>query len=242
MFNLTKAFIMSVAMHGLALLLIMYAISPLNLPGSPEGERILLVDLVAKKISSVAKSSSFSSDKRESKKETFERKTHLLKAQNTATKKSDEIELIDNVKTEVTSPPIDPETMPPVKNAHLADKDRAEKDSKMSRAMTGSSSPSATKTDGPHMQQTLGSDFIPLILAKIEAAKIYPRSAIRRGLEGAATVKFRIRPDGQVDEVNLVRSSGFDVLDRASIRAIKKAAPFPYVDFWLKVAVNFKLT
>ena len=112
----------------------------------------------------------------------------------------------------------------------------------MSRAMTGRGSPSATKADEPDSHQTLGSDFIHIILAKIEAAKIYPRSAIRRGLEGAATVKFRIRPDGQVDEVNLVRSSGFDVLDRASIRAIKKAAPFPYVDFWLKVAVNFKLT
>ena len=242
MFNLKKAFVISVAMHGLALLLIMYAISPLNLPGNSEGERILLVDLVAKKISSVAKSSNFNSDKRESKKETFENKTHLLKAQNRVTRKKDETDTVKNVNTEITSPPIDPEITPSVKNASLVNTDRSEEGSKMNRAMTGSGSLSATKTDGPHIQRTLGSDFIPLILAKIGAAKVYPRSAVRRGLEGAATVKFRIRPDGQIDEVNLVRSSGFDVLDRASIRAIKKAAPFPYVDFWLKVAVNFKLT
>ena len=57
MFNLTKAFIMSVAMHGLALLVIISAISPLNLPGNPKGERILLVDLVTKKLSSTVKPS-----------------------------------------------------------------------------------------------------------------------------------------------------------------------------------------
>ncbi|MBE9503506.1 MAG: energy transducer TonB [Proteobacteria bacterium] len=242
MFNLKKAFVISIAMHGLAMLVIMYAISPLNLTGNPEGERILLVDLVAKKISSAAKSSSFNSDKIESKKAAFKSKALLLKAQNRLTKKVDEADRIKDVNTEDISPPIDPETMPSVKNASLVNRDRPEKESKMSRAMTGSGSPSTAKTDGPVKQQALGSDFIPLILSKIEAAKIYPKSAIRRGLEGAATIKFRIRTDGQVDEVNLVESSGFDVLDRASIKAIKKAAPFPYVDFWLKVAVNFKLT
>lgn len=81
-----------------------------------------------------------------------------------------------------------------------------------------------------------------LILDKIEAAKWYPRVARKRGIEGVAVVKFRITPDGNVMDIMIDKASGFSILDNAAIKTIRRAAPFPFFDSLLKVAVTFKLT
>ncbi len=85
------------------------------------------------------------------------------------------------------------------------------------------------------------SESLRLILARIEAAKYYPVRARKMGIEGTAVVRFRLRPDGGVEEVEIVRTSGHRVLDLASMRAITRAAPLPYAKGWLRVAVSFKL-
>ena len=89
---------------------------------------------------------------------------------------------------------------------------------------------------------TVDPSLVGIILARIESAKVYPKAAVRRRLEGTATVKFRIAPDGTVEEIHIVESSGFSILDRASVKTVKRAAPLPYIDSWLKVAVSFRLT
>jgi TonB family protein len=82
---------------------------------------------------------------------------------------------------------------------------------------------------------------LSLIIRKIEAAKRYPRMARKMGIEGTAIVRFKLRPEGQVEAVEIVDSSGSEILDKASLETVRAAAPFPYKEGWLKVGIVFKI-
>lgn len=55
----------------------------------------------------------------------------------------------------------------------------------------------------------------------------YPAVARRMGWEGRVVVAFVILPDGAVRDVRVVRGSGFPVLDRSAVEAVRSASPFP---------------
>ena len=79
------------------------------------------------------------------------------------------------------------------------------------------------------------------IIRKIEAAKRYPRVARKMGIEGTAIVRFKLKAGGQVEAVEIIGSSGSEVLDKASIETVRDAAPLPYKEGWLKVGIVFKI-
>ena len=79
------------------------------------------------------------------------------------------------------------------------------------------------------------------IMRRIEKAKRYPRMARKMGTEGQATVRFRIKPDGKVEGVELMESSGSEILDQASLETVQRASPLPYKEGWLKVVIVFKI-
>jgi TonB family protein len=79
------------------------------------------------------------------------------------------------------------------------------------------------------------------IIRKIEVAKRYPSAARRRGIEGKAIVRFKLKPQGQVEAIEIVESSGSEILDRASLQTVRDAAPLPYKEGWLKVGIVFKI-
>jgi protein TonB len=79
------------------------------------------------------------------------------------------------------------------------------------------------------------------IIRKIEAAKRYPRAARRMGVEGTAVVRFKLKPQGQVEAVEIAESSGSEILDHASLQTVRDAAPLPYKEGWLKVGIVFKI-
>jgi TonB family protein len=86
-----------------------------------------------------------------------------------------------------------------------------------------------------------GDSVIAEIIRRIEKAKRYPRIARKMGTEGQATVRFRIKTDGKVEGVELLESSGSEILDQASLETVLRAAPLPYKDGWLKVIIVFKI-
>jgi protein TonB len=86
-----------------------------------------------------------------------------------------------------------------------------------------------------------GDSIIAEIMRRIEKAKRYPRMARKMGIEGQATVRFRIKADGKVEGVELMESSGSEILDQASLETVQRAAPFPYKAGWLKVEIVFKI-
>jgi TonB family protein len=80
-----------------------------------------------------------------------------------------------------------------------------------------------------------------LIQAALERAKTYPSLARKRGIEGIAHLRFKILPSGAVERVELVKSSGYEILDAASVRTIYQAGPLPYVKGWIEVPIAYHI-
>jgi len=103
----------------------------------------------------------------------------------------------------------------------------------------GPGSAAATGIDGG--QGGLSSDQWRQLHSAIEQAKTYPRLARERGIEGTVLVRFKVLPSGAVDSVAVVKSSGSDVLDSATVKTIFRAAPMPYVSGWVEVPMSYVL-
>ncbi len=54
----------------------------------------------------------------------------------------------------------------------------------------------------------------------------YPEQARQRGIEGELRLRVALKPDGSVQEVKLLQSSGHALLDRAAMRIVHLAAPY----------------
>lgn len=60
----------------------------------------------------------------------------------------------------------------------------------------------------------------------IELVWTYPGEASRRGMQGEVGLEFSIGKDGKTSQIRVIKSSGYPVLDRAIVEAIKLASPF----------------
>lgn len=54
----------------------------------------------------------------------------------------------------------------------------------------------------------------------------YPAEARRNNIEGELRLLLMLMPNGAVDEVRILKSSGHDILDRAALQIVRKAAPY----------------
>jgi len=79
------------------------------------------------------------------------------------------------------------------------------------------------------------------LMEAIERVKKYPRLARERGMEGVVRLRFMLNHSGGVDAVELVKSSGYEILDSASISAVYRAAPMPYVNGWVEMPMRYVL-
>ena len=79
------------------------------------------------------------------------------------------------------------------------------------------------------------------------AAPTYPPAAYRDGLEGAVTLRLRISARGAVTAVEVVRSSGHDILDEAAVNAARRFRAKPArrhgqpIARDVKIDIQFKL-
>lgn len=75
----------------------------------------------------------------------------------------------------------------------------------------------------------------------------YPQRSIELNQQGEALVRVRLDPDGSVAEILLWRSSGFPLLDRAALAAVRGWHFFPAVRdgrpvaAWVEIPVRFHL-
>ncbi len=90
-------------------------------------------------------------------------------------------------------------------------------------------------------KETLSPDIAALIANAIARVKKYPHFARKRGMEGTVHVSFSISTDGIPQEIKILKSSGFRILDLATLDIIKQAAPFPYIDSRIEVPVAYRL-
>jgi protein TonB len=87
-----------------------------------------------------------------------------------------------------------------------------------------------------------GNWILSKIRNKIEGARYYPPEARRQRLEGKSSVSFEIAEDGSVSNLAITRSSGNPLLDDAALETIRRAAPFPYYEGPINLALKFSLS
>lgn len=79
---------------------------------------------------------------------------------------------------------------------------------------------------------------------KIVANLQYPSKARKRHIEGRTIVKILINSEGELVTAEVAESAKHAMLDRAALRAVKKAAPFskpPAENITLYIPITFKL-
>jgi TonB family protein len=72
-------------------------------------------------------------------------------------------------------------------------------------------------------------DYFRILRERIQSKWSYPREAGDRGIGGSLVIEFHIAKDGRLSYLELVRSSGVEVLDEYAVNAVKLAQPFPPV-------------
>ena len=75
----------------------------------------------------------------------------------------------------------------------------------------------------------------------------YPMIARKKGWQGRLVLNVRISENGDVLNINVVRTSGFKILDKTSVKTIKKWKFTPArlgkknVEDYLNIPISFKL-
>ena len=93
------------------------------------------------------------------------------------------------------------------------------------------------------LEQAYVNEYFTYIRDKIVKNLFFPPTARKMGWSGKVSVSFVICRDGRVEQVRIVQSTGFEVLDRNVVNAIKRASPFPRppVEAELTLPIVYKL-
>lgn len=93
------------------------------------------------------------------------------------------------------------------------------------------------------LQQGYVNEYFAYIRDRIVKNLYFPPAARKMGWSGKVCVSFVICRDGRVEQVRIVQSTGFEVLDRNVVDAIKRASPFPRppVEAELTLPIVYKL-
>lgn len=76
---------------------------------------------------------------------------------------------------------------------------------------------------------------------KIESIWVYPPEAAAKGIYGDLWIQFTIKKDGRLGPIELVRTSGYKMLDDAAMKALKDGEPYwPLPDSWGKDSYTIK--
>lgn len=80
--------------------------------------------------------------------------------------------------------------------------------------------------------------------AAVNANKVYPPMAVRRGLTGSVTIQTTIDSSGTITDVSVIESSGQRILDDAAVQAAYSVGSYPNPtggDYRPKTTVTFNL-
>lgn len=89
-------------------------------------------------------------------------------------------------------------------------------------------------------REHLYASYMSAWIAKVERIgnMNYPEAARREGIEGSLVLSVDILPDGGIDQVRVLRSSGHSVLDEAAVRIVRLSAPFAPLPEEIKAQVD----
>jgi len=91
--------------------------------------------------------------------------------------------------------------------------------------------------------QSIDLQKIEVIREIISKSIRYPRRAVILGLEGRVELTFTITETGEVKDIRILKSSGYEILDRAALEALNRSQDkFPNVNRDLRVTVPLNFT
>lgn len=90
---------------------------------------------------------------------------------------------------------------------------------------TGSGA-SATPGNDPRARQQ-EQNYFAMVSAHLNRRKVYPAEARQARQQGVVTVRFTVDRSGNVSGASIKRSSGHEVLDRATLDLLGRVAPLP---------------
>ena len=106
-------------------------------------------------------------------------------------------------------------------------------------------SPSLNKAHPKKAQQyDIGKEQLARIRTMIENALCYPAIAKKLRLEGVVLVSFSLRPDGYVQNIQIVSSSGSSVLDKKAVQTVASLdGEYPHLEkkVDLSLPISFSL-
>lgn len=90
--------------------------------------------------------------------------------------------------------------------------------------------------------------YLANVRKSIESHKRYPKRAALQRLEGRVGVRFFLSGSGLIDQLEISKGSGHDLLDKAALNAVRNAVPFPQMptgifakDIQLELTIVFEL-
>lgn len=107
--------------------------------------------------------------------------------------------------------------------------------------------PAPAAAPPPLAEQPVYLEYLGKVRLEIDRRKRYPVMALRGGQRGVAVVDFELDSQGRLRRCELVESSGYKLLDRAAIKAVRRAAPFATLpgqigpNLALRVPIRFEL-
>lgn len=94
----------------------------------------------------------------------------------------------------------------------------------------------ASQKRGIHLigEKTVDKSLLKLLGEAINDHLYYPKAALDFNVRGVALVGYTVAPDGRVTDIQLVKSSGANVLDQAALSAVNHISPVKGAGEFLK--------
>lgn len=78
-------------------------------------------------------------------------------------------------------------------------------------------------------RQNILDGYLAIIRTMLERNKEYPLWGKRNGWEGTVRLHFVVSRDGTIEDINVIGSSGFSILDRTAERTVRRIGKFPSI-------------
>lgn len=79
------------------------------------------------------------------------------------------------------------------------------------------------------------------LIKKFDTNFIYPKLAKRRNWQGKVILSLHISPVGKIENIHLITSSGYDVLDNAAMTSLRKVGKLHDISLWFSNSINLHL-
>ncbi|MBI4715585.1 MAG: energy transducer TonB [Nitrospirae bacterium] len=125
----------------------------------------------------------------------------------------------------------------PFCNSESVCPENRQKQEREAESRSASVAPLHPPGDGPaERRDKILDDFLREVREAIEKSKGYPWKARMERLEGTVTVEFSLRKNGEPELIRVARSSGYPLLDRSALEAIRNRTRFPEIPSTLGMA------